>query len=665
MYVEQARSETSAMPASSQVLAANQHYSAGNRPGIDGEVKRDCFAKAEKLLADVLRQSPEHSQALGLLGRIRLDSRSLEQARELFTKAVELSPEEPQLLCNLGYLALIEQRFGDAEGHFRSALRLDNRNASAFLGIAHVLAGQERFDQAYMHYRRMIELGYVWPSIFAGITHCCEHLAIDHYNTMIADDLLFLLGHEQITPQRLATVVADILEHKYAALPADIELLEVAKSDQLLLSACDRILLPSTEIESLLIYLRSKVFDTVCYSGTLSDDHQQLALALASYQVRSGCLFETSEQERLQLDIIHQQIARAATAGSIANGSMVDELAGACIVVSMFDILWRQPYSLLLAALDVADWPLQCQDLLQRSFYDFMTDENFKQQFSEKKAELLLAANDIPLPYPTWQSLPVQDEGLLVEALQRRFDVDLKTEHAMVAIIGSAADPQTLAFAKSFTDSTVLVVDFDLCDLAYGARKAKENGLENIVFWPLSMFSQYIKDGNRFDFMRIDQWSANDETNEILLGLFRDALRSDGVLNIRLNHAHAALNAFGADHSNGQAIWQSESPGHYALQQIRAGYLAAIAEGECAELARTPEFYSLHGFRKLLSARAVAEELPRLLGALANEVQWKTLEAQNVQGHSTHRRNSAQAWQRMTHLEWDAQNGSSWYFRKR
>ena len=239
MRAKKAVSDLKAMPAANKVLVANQqHYSAGNRPGIEGEVKRDCFARAEKLLADVLRQSPEHSRALGLLGRIRLDTRSLEQARELFDKAVKLAPEDPQLLCNLGYLALIEQRFGDAEGHFRTALKFDNRNASAFLGIAHVLAGQERFDQAYMHYRRMIELGYIWPSIFGGIMHCCEHLAIDHYNTMIADDLLFLLRHEQITPQRLAAVVADLLEHKYAALPADTDLLDVAVVDQLLLTAC-------------------------------------------------------------------------------------------------------------------------------------------------------------------------------------------------------------------------------------------------------------------------------------------------------------------------------------------------------------------------------------------------------------------------------------------
>ena len=185
------------------------------------------------------------------------------------------------------------------------------------------------------------------------------------------------------------------------------------------------------------------------------------------------------------------------------------------------------------------------------------------------------------------------------------------------------------------------------------------------MFWPLSMFSQFIKDGNRFDFLRIDQWSANQDTNETLLGLVRESLTTDGILNIRLNHAHRAVNALGTDVSSEHPLWRAESPGHQVLQQIRSVYLNAIAQGEYQELARTLEFYSLHGFRKLLASRAVVEELPRLLGALANEVHWKTLEAQNTRGHSTHTRDSAQAWQRMTHLEWDAQSGSSWYFRKR
>ena len=203
-------------------------------------------------------------------------------------------------------------------------------------------------------------------------------------------------------------------------------------------------LLPSTEIEALLIHLRSRIFEAVTETGTLAEEYQQLALALASYQVRSGCLFETSEQERLQLDVLHQKIARTAT----SRGSVADDLAGACIVVSMFDILWRQPYSLLLAALDVTDWPLQCRDLMQQGFYDFMTDENFKQQFPEKKAELLLDSTDIPLPYPSWQTLPLQEESLLTRALQRRFNVELEKDNVMVAIIGAAAGPTNAGFRQ-------------------------------------------------------------------------------------------------------------------------------------------------------------------------------------------------------------------------
>ena len=99
-------------------------------------IMRRNYDKAEALLADALRISPDnatyisyHGLCVGMLG-------DLSHAEELCRKAAKLSPMDPIVLVNHGRILLEEGLRKEARALFSRAYEIDDTNAAAALELS-------------------------------------------------------------------------------------------------------------------------------------------------------------------------------------------------------------------------------------------------------------------------------------------------------------------------------------------------------------------------------------------------------------------------------------------------------------------------------------------------------------------------------------------------
>ena len=106
--------------------------------------QRGEFERAEAIYRNVLRQQPDHADALHLLGVLRHQCGASEEARELLERALENLPSSPETLYNLADILLAQGKPTEAIARFQSALsqRPDFAEARISLGVAYRAAGE-------------------------------------------------------------------------------------------------------------------------------------------------------------------------------------------------------------------------------------------------------------------------------------------------------------------------------------------------------------------------------------------------------------------------------------------------------------------------------------------------------------------------------------------
>lgn len=131
-----------------------------------------AWREARQLYERILALSPDHPDALHLLGCLKGAHGETAQAIELIGRALQHQPRAAAYHYNLAnLLAEIGDAHG-AEAHFRAALSIKPDYAQAWNNLGLVLAGQRRLDEAIAAYRQALR----WlPGRYADAWH---HLGI-------------------------------------------------------------------------------------------------------------------------------------------------------------------------------------------------------------------------------------------------------------------------------------------------------------------------------------------------------------------------------------------------------------------------------------------------------------------------------------------------------
>jgi len=101
-------------------------------------IARGDLSRAETEIQFVLRQTPNSSRALNLLGIVRAQQHRNSEAEALFKKALQIDPGFASACVDLGLLYAQSDRGDDAIAQFRQALKLDPQRhdaANALLGV--------------------------------------------------------------------------------------------------------------------------------------------------------------------------------------------------------------------------------------------------------------------------------------------------------------------------------------------------------------------------------------------------------------------------------------------------------------------------------------------------------------------------------------------------
>jgi len=626
------RQQTSRTPpaeAARLVVEANEAYNESNRRGL-GYVQRLRARQAcREHLNRALALDPDHPAALGLLGRVEMDDGHLEQARTLFTASLELQPEQPQQYCNLGYWALSSERPAEAEGYFLQALELDRQSAAAFCGVAHAKRQQGQFDVAYLHYRRLLEAGADTDSVCAGMLACAAHLEVHKADPDLARDAIALLRRDGLPHQDIARFAGAILYHRYGLNNPDASLrLDTAASDELLLLALQKLLIPNPVVEELVVLLRRAIVAEVAQTVTLRDELQPLALAIALYADRSGYALEVRDDEERLLDAINQSLQAQCVAGEDRHA-----MIGSLMISAMYGALFHQPFAVHLGQWSLTDWPLALQPVLAASYYHRAEEEAIKQNFAEKADELCLHRADIPTAWPAWSSLPWRATSSLKTILTQELGLSPEpyTGILRIMVCGARSGQRAMELARYLEDVEVIAVDESLANVAHATRMAQRLGLDNIVFWPWSVALRFVADGHQVHWVEVERLPSPALTDLSLAGLISEVAATGAVV-----HLHTGISEqTSGDRQIRQLIREHQlGPDRQTLRQLRQVALEQAGNEGFRALLDDDAFYSLGGCHDRWFRPQDTDQLRQLLVLLSNEVDWKLVKARDADGHS-------------------------------
>lgn len=610
-----------------RLLQANELYRFANSPETEPAMRSHAHQQVREALNVVLTAHPEHPEALNLLGRVAMDEGQLAQAGELLERARVAAPDSGQVLANLGYLALMREEPEQAKALFDEALTRDRQSAPAFAGKAHALRQQQRFDQAYLHYRHLLDCNRNWDSIYAGMLECARHLEVRQADPALARDAIRLLSHPDLPHQELSHFVTRLLRQQYAqgVAPGDW-LLDTVCADELMLLALETSLLADPELEKLIIQTRRALLLEVRDTGELYDARQRLAIALGRYTTRTGYAQLVTDEENTFIRELDANLKV-----ELKNRFQPEEVAAGLIIRSLYGALFHQPYAQHIGRLALEDWPQGMQSLMAESYYHKADEEAYKQQFQEKQDELALAREDLPHAWPCWHNLRIHHEQPLKRELAQSLGINTSTwpETARILVIGAGSGQHAMELAHYFTDVEVVAVDENLAGLAHGNRLAREKGLQNIVFWPYSLASRFIQDGNQVQMVEVRRLPSQSYEGTAIKTLAQQALDSGGLL-------HIYTGEHGTSRVDGALRRMMErhklQPTTETLRRLRRMILNNPQHQAYQQLLNEPDFYATAGCRKRWFFPEDASQLDALMDNLSSEVDWKLLRARDTDG---------------------------------
>jgi hypothetical protein len=120
--------------------------------------RKGKLRQAEEIYRSVLRQNPDHPDALHLLGTIAYRAGKHYDAVALIRKAISLNPKNPNYFNNCGPPLRMLGRFEEAIDCYRECLRLDPRHPEAWYNLGKTFSDAARPADAITAYTRQLEL---------------------------------------------------------------------------------------------------------------------------------------------------------------------------------------------------------------------------------------------------------------------------------------------------------------------------------------------------------------------------------------------------------------------------------------------------------------------------------------------------------------------------
>jgi len=115
--------------------------------------------EAIALLEQVLQQSPEHPDALNLMGMVAIECLGqADLAIDLFLRAVQINPQNPLYAGNLAKALFVQQKYAEAADCLRHVLLLEPESVQAHYDLAATLQNLDENEEAINYCRAALKL---------------------------------------------------------------------------------------------------------------------------------------------------------------------------------------------------------------------------------------------------------------------------------------------------------------------------------------------------------------------------------------------------------------------------------------------------------------------------------------------------------------------------
>lgn len=116
------------------------------------------FKEAEYCYQLVLRQFPNHPQALNFLGMLAVEAKRLDESIRLLSLAVKHAPKDATIRNNLGNVYLLGDQYDKAASAFRKALALDPKLIPTLISLGKAYRKLGKGEEARLTFERALAL---------------------------------------------------------------------------------------------------------------------------------------------------------------------------------------------------------------------------------------------------------------------------------------------------------------------------------------------------------------------------------------------------------------------------------------------------------------------------------------------------------------------------
>lgn len=117
-------------------------------------VEEEKYEKAINYFQEVIKRTPENSEALSQLGELSQQLHRYNHAIEYYKKVIELEPTNPEAHTHLGICYFHTQKLTDAKTHLKQSVSLQPKNIHAFLFLGMIAEKEKQYEQALSYYEK-------------------------------------------------------------------------------------------------------------------------------------------------------------------------------------------------------------------------------------------------------------------------------------------------------------------------------------------------------------------------------------------------------------------------------------------------------------------------------------------------------------------------------
>lgn len=475
----------------------------------------------------VLKQSPDHPDAIHFLSRLYYQTGKTDEAFKLLRRGLKSHPDNPDLLCVSGNIYRSKGNLSKAIEAFRKVIAIDNRSMEAWINLGMSLRDIDQIEEAiktYLHaitinpsvaethnnlgnaykangqldlaipaYQKAVEinpgfaggfhnLGSAWleagktdealtalrhahklapdnPLFLQALTSCLSQLKVNENDGSLREDLLSCLKLDRIDGRGLGKTISHFLK-----------LTELKQNDPLLINFLQRQQICDPELEDWLTHQRHELLSDITQNN-LTAINKNFLFALATQCFLNEYIYDESNDEIEQIDHLIK--------------TLTDQTDHDEILVSI--IACYRP----LKSLNFSDHLKEPAEMIQQQIIEPRTEENLKKQIRKITDLSNTTSSEVQTqyeenPYPRWRFTDRPETTTLGNYLKKLFPdqaFDNKFPGRLeILSAGGGTGLQPIRSALRFSKSQVNVIDLSLNSLAYGMRKAKELGIQNIKF---------------------------------------------------------------------------------------------------------------------------------------------------------------------------------------